>query len=68
MGSHAKPAGTGKGKKAIKNTGKGIAATARGTVAAGRATKRVWNACLPWPLGCGHSTRAKGCKCCAKHV
>lgn len=65
MAKHTKPEG--KGKKAAKTTGKAVVATARGTVKTAKAVNKAWNYCLPWPLGCGHSTRVNGCGCCAKH-
>ncbi len=53
-----------KGTKAVE------VAVGAGVVIGGtaKAVKTAWNYCLPWPLGCGHSTARQGCKCCKKHV
>lgn len=66
MAKHVKPKS--KTKKVANGAGAAVVGTVRGTAAVARGTKKAWNYCLPWPLGCGHSEHRQGCKCCAKHV
>lgn len=61
MAKHTK-----KGKAA--KVANGAVVTAQVVVGTAKAAHKAWNYCLPWPLGCGHSTLRQGCGCCKKHV